>query len=114
MLERLRRTPSEHLCSFLWYSFRGAAHLMCVSSMSAKPFQLLRSELVLFPLGHHSTLPRPNIRVPSNTSWLRTWISRPLPLFSLVSSIEPGRRAFTLVTRDSLRCLAITRTASKG
>src|SRR5690348_12146889 len=70
---------------------------MALLSMSANCFQLLRAALTRFPLGHHCTLPRPMMSVPSSASPLRISIVIEFSLLSLVNSTEFGRWATTLV-----------------
>src|SRR5690242_4171209 len=76
---------------------------MYFSSIAANARQRLCSELVLLPLGHHSTLPLPIRSVPSKSSPRRILISSELPLLSFERSTSPGSVAVTVVCLDFLR-----------
>jgi len=76
-------------------------------SKSANCFQLFLAAFTRFPLGHHCTLPRPKISVPSNVSPLRISMVMEFSLLSLVSSTVLGRCATTFV-KTNLRRLRLS------
>jgi hypothetical protein len=59
---------------------------MADSRSATKPFQFLVKPLVLLPFGHHWTLPRPKMSVPSKSSPERTSRDKELLVFLLVNS----------------------------
>ena len=61
-LFRIRSGPEAETSSFV-----ATIDACAAPTFLQKAFQPFRSELVLFPLGHHSTLPRPSISVPKST-----------------------------------------------
>lgn len=72
-------------------------------SKSANCFQLFLAAFTRFPLGHHWTLPRPRISVPSSVSPLRISIVMEFSLLSFVNSTVLGRYATTFVKTNFRR-----------
>ena len=78
-LEKSRKKRGVGLRSYL---------LMAVSRSLANSFQDLLKSLVLFPFGHHCTLPRPMIGVPRSSLPLRTSSVSELLLALFVNSTD--------------------------
>src|SRR5439155_14030232 len=71
---------------------------MWSSSILANSLHLLWRRSVLFPFGHHSTLPFPIDNVPRNSSPRLISMFNEFSALSLVKSMDFGRNAVTVVS----------------